>query len=180
MKDSTTTSGLSTDALAGLFRMGTEQENSGESLSPEQKKSEVLCDWLATSLPMEQSLARCLPRVVRLLRAELAGLAGTPFGQLLQDKNTDIKLIKKIKQHSKGLASSAKSEIERDVATAGYYAAIASALVFHQEKLTAFSYEELSLHFSKLAGYAWLTKDLAELIRKAQQICAAEAGHKRG
>jgi len=178
MNDSSTTFGLSVDALAGLFRIGAEQQQAEESLSPEEKRNELLCDWLATSLPLERALARCLPEVVRVLREQLAHLAGTPFGELLQNGDTDLELLKKIKQHSKDLAASAKSEIERDVATAGYYAAIASGLVFHNEKLTTFSYEGLYRHFSRLAGCPWLTKDLAELIRKAQKICARRAGKK--
>ena len=45
-----------------------------------------------------------------------------------------LELIEKIKRHGKRLSQTTSSEIEHETANVIYYAAIASALLFHDEK----------------------------------------------
>ena len=66
---------------------------------------------------------------------------------------------------------SAKSEAEHDAATAVYFAAIASALLFHDRKITTFSYKSLDESFSKLINEKWIVKDIAELFDRACRVC---------
>jgi hypothetical protein len=116
-----------------------------------------------------------LPAVFRNLCQELEPLAGKTFGRLLQDPNTNIAAIRKIKNYSKKLIASAKSEAENNAATAVYYGAIASALVFHDQTITRLSYSTLTESFSGLVEHKWLTPDLAELYERACKYCMVKA-----
>ena len=81
------------------------------------------------------------------------------------------KLVEKIKDYSKKLVISAKSDAEHDAATAVYFAAIASALISHDRKITTFSYKSLDESFSRLTNEKWITEDIAELFSRACRVC---------
>jgi hypothetical protein len=80
-------------------------------------------------------------------------------------------LIKKIKEHGKSLSQSTKVDVEHDIANAIYYAAIAHALIYHDFKITKFSYKELEKALSFFAQTDWVSTDLLELFAKAVKYC---------
>lgn len=171
MKKKSSTFGLSSEKLARLLNIGSDTSRAKSQADQEQRKAELLRDWLSASLPLDVALVESLPKVLARVCRQLQPLARESFGNLLQDPGVDIAAIKKIKDCSKKLVKSAKSEAEHDAAAAIYYAAIANALVFHEQRITSFSYESLEDTFSELTENSWLSPELVRLFKKAQKLC---------
>ena len=68
-----------------------------------------------------------------------------------------------------------ESEYECDVAVVLYYGTISSALVFHNKKITKFSYKNLELAFSSLIDKSWITSELVTLLTRALEICRSSS-----
>lgn len=142
----------------------------------EEQKADMLYDVLSRTLPADPSVVNSLPPVVKGLSSRLRSLAGQPIGELLQDPATDITTIKKIKQYAKDSGTSSSSEAENDVFMAVYCAAIGSALVFHNEKITQHSYQDLEQFFLSFTRKDWILEEIAELLKKAQEYCQGRSG----
>jgi hypothetical protein len=52
-----------------------------------------------------------------------------------------------------------------------YYAAIASSLVHHNEKISQHSYETLGQSFMELAEKKWMALELVQLFSQANRMC---------
>ena len=150
MEKESTTFGLSPEKLARLLNIGSEIRQSENETDQVEKKTDLLQDRLAETLPLDRSMVKLLPAFLVRLCNDLGVLAGEPIGTLLQNTNSDISLIKKIKDYSRNLSECAKSEAENDTAIAIYYAAIAYALFFHDEKISRFSFESLNSSLSAI------------------------------
>jgi hypothetical protein len=72
-----------------------------------------------------------------------------------------------MKNYGRRLSEQARTESEHHTANVVYYAAIASALVFHEQRITSFSNKELKLSFTLLGKAKWIPSDLSRLFRKA-------------
>ena len=105
----------------------------------------------------------------------LGAIYVAPIKALLNNQ-ADIEAIKRIKDAGKSMVRGARSDAEHKAATAVYYAAIASAMVSRQRRITSLSYESLSKSFADLAEDSWVTRELRDLFGKAQEICQARAG----
>ena len=136
-----------------------------------EQKADMFYDVLTRTLPVDPSVVDSLPAVLRGLSSGLQSLAGLPIGELLQDPKTDIATIKKIKQYAKESGTTGSSEDKNDVFLAVYYAAIASALVFHNEKITQHSYKDLEQYFSSFMQKDWVLEEIKELFHGAQNHC---------
>jgi hypothetical protein len=169
-KDSTTFS-LSPQRLARILRIGSDTDEIEETGDQEQKKAELLQDWLEATLPLDAVFLESLPAILHSLCDELKPLVGEPFGKLLNDPEADLAAIKKIKEYSKKLIVSARSDAEHDAATVIYYAAIASALVFHERRITKFSYDGLEKSFVSLKKHTWVPSALRQLFDEAHKFC---------
>lgn len=132
-----------------------------------QRKSEMLCDLLAQ--PFSSRLRKCdsLTSTVSHIPQLIDTLSDKTIKELLLDPKTSISIIRQIKDFSKDLSSTSRCKMEHDVANVLYYAAIAHALVYHEEKITSFSDEELQKAFLKLKREKWVIKSLVELFQKA-------------
>jgi len=113
-----------------------------------------------------------LPTLMGKLCQELLPLGGKPLRKVLLDEETDLRIIEKIKEYGKKLA--VREEPERSAGIAVYYAAIASALVFHEKKITRHSYRYLRDSFEVL-DKNWMPGDLARHITKAHRVCRKRA-----
>lgn len=165
------TFGLEPRKLADLLRVGSDTEESEGQVTLEQKRSELLRDRLGEALPLDSSAPVTLPISPNSLCQVLGVLGGKPIVELLQNPETDISLIKCIKDYNRSLSQCTKSKAEHDVAIVIYYAAIACALVFHKKKITKFSFEELGHSFSSFIEKKWITDQLKELFSQARSIC---------
>ncbi len=145
MKKETTTFGLDPERVQRLFDIGRDVENVGGKLSRNQRKAEILRRRLSEALPLDESQIDMLPAILGQLCHTIGLLAGETILALLQNPSTDISIIERTKRYGKDLSARAESSAEHEVATTIYYAAIASALAYHDLKITKFSYKKLLL-----------------------------------
>lgn len=177
MEDEPATFGLSHEKLARLWEVGVDAHLDKDRLTEEQKRAELLYDRLAEPLPLDPTVTHTLPATLSYVIEQFTPFVGCSVGALLLDPDTDPSVIRQIKERYREKAESCPSELELQVTTAIYYAAIASALLFHEESLfqesriTMFSYRELEEYFSQLLDVNWLTPDLASLFKRAHTIC---------
>jgi len=57
-----------------------------------------------------------------------------------------------------------------------YYASIAGALVFHQEKITQHSYGKLQEAYADLEQKKWIPSDLKDLFKREKAVCRQQKG----
>jgi hypothetical protein len=179
MDKSSSTFGLSAEKLADLLKIGSDTGRAEDRADTESRKARLLRGWLSARLPLDAVLVESLPRILERVCRQLQPLAHESFGKLLQDPQADIEPIKKIKDYSKRLVKSAKSDAEHEAAAAIYYAAIANALLFHERRITKLSYEHLEDTFLQLSQSSWISPELVGLFKKARRLCKAKAKRKR-
>ena len=131
----------------------------------------VLRERLSNPLPVDRILVEALPEMVERLQRDLLALAGKPLGKLVLSPATAVSSLQTVKDYCKKLATVRSGQPERDVALTIYFAAIASALAFHGQKISTHPYHRLSTSFDSLAGKAWMAPELADLFRKACHVC---------
>lgn len=180
MGNEPTTFGLDPDKLARIMKICSESAQVEDKMTSNQQKEELLQDHLSETL-LTGSLKNSLLRKELTQICRVSGLlAGEPIRDLLTSSKTQIDLIEKIKEHGKKLSKSASSEAEHDTANAIYYAAIAYALVFHNRKITKFSYKDLGQAFEIFSRPKWVSSDLAGLFERARQYCQDKVKEMRG
>jgi len=172
MRDESTTFGLNREKLSKLWRMGQDIPQEKGDFDEEQKKAELLHAQLAESLPIEAGMQHLLPNILTVVCRRFKPFVGCSIKDLLLDPETDLLIIKTIKDLQKKRAESACSELQQDVATVVYYAAIASALVYHDVKISKFSYKVLDPTFTELGQNNWLITDLKILFSSAHELCS--------
>jgi len=166
-----TTFGLGTNALAKIINVCSEDQSKDEKIPDSQIKEELLQDCLSETL-LSGSLKDTPLRKELMHVCCMAGLAsGETIRNLLVNPKTEMELIQKIKEHGKRMSSCALPGADHEVANVIYYAAIASALIFHGEKMTQHPLEGLKESFSIFVDTEWISSDLKELFEKATEYC---------
>ncbi len=161
------TSRLSADKLARLWDIGSEVPAAGTG-GPEEQRAERLRDWLARSLPPDEDLRGLLSEGLGHLCRDLRPFSGDAIGLLITCPETDVVALRRIKHLAKERGTAAGNEMDRDVALAVYFAAIASALVFHDTKISQHGDRKLKTAFGSLGRQPWVPPDLAHLFEKAR------------
>jgi len=171
-----TTLGLKPDKLAGLWNIGSDAEEAERSADPDSKKTELLRDLLAGPLPtrLPKTTSRSKKRTHR--KTVVSFRPDVPIEKLLQNPETDIAILRGIKDHGKKLSGKAKSKVEYHAANTIYYAAIASALVFHDRRITKFSYKDLQEYFRRLDQEKWIPEALRQHFARACEYCRVRRG----
>lgn len=166
-----TTFGLSPDKLAGLWSIGSDSDKTEKAIDPDVEKTELLQDMLSGPLPKHSS--REVSRIKKQTHPKsiVSYLMDVPIEKLLYNPETDIVLLRKIKDHGKKLSGNAKSQAEYQAANTVYYAAIASALIFHDQRITKFSYQQLKEYFQRLGQEKWLPEGLQKFFMRACEYC---------
>jgi len=169
------TSDLGPKDLSKLFKICSEKETDDKPVNSNQKRKELLLDRLADTIQLENITNTALSAEMKHL-CEISGIStGTTIRDLIVTPETDIRFIRKLKDNYKSSFKISKSKAEQDAATAIYYAAIGHALIFHGKRITSFSYKELSEAFSKFSRIKWISHDLREIYKKAQEYCGNKA-----
>lgn len=166
----TTTFDLGSEKVARLLRIGAEGDRSKAKPSELHLKAELLRDRLAETLSLYDPPSADLSTTQTRMSHTMACLAGEPIGRRLLDPATDLAVIRRIKDHGRSLAQTARSKPQRRVANTLYYAAIAAALLFHGARITSHSYADLGKSFRRLADETWISPSLTELFGKASTI----------
>ena len=169
MEKESPTSGLGPDKLHRLLRICSEAGSSGEQLSSDQKKAELLQDFLAENLPVKSPKSNLSEQLTTLCK--ISGIASEEsVRDLLTNPKTDVRLLRMIRDNYKKKSKCADSEVEQ-VATTIYYAAIAYALFVHNLKITKFSLKDLQNAFSLLVNTKWIPPVLSSIFVKACDYC---------
>jgi hypothetical protein len=147
---------------------------SEESERASEAAAELLRERLGEALPMDKVFAESIPQMLMRLRRGLAPLSNESLGELLRNPATHVALLTVIKDYTKKRAANCHSVHEHRAAVAIYFAAIASALVFHKEKISTHSYETLETAFIKLAAESWMPPDLLFLFEEARSVARTQ------
>jgi hypothetical protein len=172
MKEKSTTFGLNPRKIVELFKISKDSEPA--SVDVVQDKSDLIGEKLNETVPIYFTGEKRPVRRLRRLQHTIAVLSGEPIGKLLQNPKTDIVLIKMIKDYGRKLSSQMESEAEHHVYNTIYYAAIAHAIVYHDTKITNYSYEKLRDSFCYLSRQNWIPNNLIDLFKKVAKICEAK------
>ena len=170
MNGEAVTGGMPSDGLAGLLGIGLEADENGGHNVDEQKEARLRAR-LAGTLPLKEGGGGALPGFSGRVVPPDSGA----IGQLLLDSDTPLKTFQTAKEYAKGLSGAIGSETERAAATAIYVAAIAGALLFHNEKITTHGYADLADHFGALIEKRWMDPKLVKHFAKAREVCRKEA-----
>ena len=164
---------LDPERMAELIAIGSNINNSNRpaDAEQEQEKASLLYKRLEEKLPPDSSDLKVLSECLGQMRNTIGILASETIGELLESPNTGQDVMRKIKDHFKSLSKTAKSEADYEKANIVYYAAIAHALVYHEEKITQFSCEELTQYLDFLTRQEWIPRYLIDLFRKARKKC---------
>ena len=130
---------------------------------------------LAGTLPLDTAVVHALPVILGRLCNELIPLQGRRLGEVLLDPQTDLPAIRTIKDYAKKLAARADSEVDYAVGLTLYYAAIASAWLFHRERITKHSLESLAESLEMLIDKRWLPLELGRHLSIAAKACRQES-----
>ena len=166
-----TTHGLKPEQLARLLALGLQSDDDQDDLLATGTPAEPLRKMLAGKLSLDPVMPDSLPALLKRPCEELRGAADHTMRDLLLDSKTDLTVIQTLKDYAKKLARRSGAEAKEAAATAIYYAAIASALVFHQHKITQHSYEKLHEAYTDLEQKRWVPRELKGLFKKAHAVC---------
>lgn len=170
MKKNLTTFNLDKKKLKRLLKIGL--KNPGAKLRPpDQKKAQLWRDILSKHLPMDKSQIEKLPEILADFCQTIGLLTGDKLGECLRNKNTDLSVIENIKQYAKALSRKSRTEEEHIIANTLYYSTIAHALLYHNTKITEYSYPELTKAFDKLRKIDWIEGHFAQLFTRAFKYC---------
>ena len=126
--------------------------------------SRAICIWIRPFLIR-------FPSVLKGHCHGLSDVGARALSQLLMNAQTDLAILRTLKDYAKALSRCGAQGPEHTAAIVVYYAAIASALVFHGKRITRHSYETLRGAFSQLAEKNWLPREVKELFRRGREAC---------
>ena len=171
-----TTYGLRLDQMADIFSMGANDPDPADEEQHDRRMAGLLREQLAYPMPKGSVFCDVMFMMMAQLGSDPGLLAGRRLQEVLLDSQTDVGLLQAIKDCSKRLSCMLDSEAETALATTIYFAALAGALVYHDEKITQSSYEKLDESFALLTEKKWMVGELVELFRRARRVCQSKRG----
>ena len=171
MEKEETTYGLSPKHLARLLAIGLEKNDGENKLGDTRTPAEELDEILSRKLSLDPATPDSIPVILNRPCGELLPAAGRSMGDVLLDPSTDLAIIRTLKDCGKQLVRLSDTKSKQAAATVIYYAAIASALVFHRQKISRHSYEKLNEAYARLHEKPWIGPKLKHLLKKAEEIC---------
>jgi hypothetical protein len=100
------------------------------------------------------------------LEGDLGAATSLSFAQLLRDERPPLSLLRSVKDFAKRSRNS-ESPLPEDVATALYFAAIAVALLRHNERITDLDDKGLARGFGWGVAQPWVDDDTKRLFAEA-------------
>lgn len=161
----------SPEKMARLPSAHARGSSAGGNLCSDQPPDEFLHDILANKLVLDPAVPHSLPSLLNWSFGEVLAAAGQTMAHLLLNPKTDLAVIRTIKDYGKELARRGDTDGEQVAGTAVYYAAIASALVFHRHRITQYPLEKLHEAFSRLRQKPSIPSELKRLFEKAIHSC---------
>ena len=163
--------GLKPSQLGRLLSVSARVPKSVSDVSEDQTKEALFRDRLGRRLGDEPDLQETLKSV----SAPAGGLAPHTLDRslkdLLLDPQSDATVLQALKDHTKRLSATVTSGSQTLVTTTIYYAAIAAVLVHHDQRITKYSWENLTERFSLLAQRMWIDEEIRGLFAHAAECC---------
>ena len=169
MSSKKSTYGSDPAGLAEMLGMGAGGRQD-EHMTSTEAREDYLARQLRSTLPLTREQAAKLADVAMQFRQGLP-LGGRAVGEALLDEQTQLAELTQIKEHGKAMSVSGETEVERDGGLAIYFAAIASALLHHDTRITTYSYAALVDGFGRLIDKRWMDPKLARHFAKARKLC---------
>ncbi|MBL7188459.1 MAG: hypothetical protein ISS70_19200 [Phycisphaerae bacterium] len=163
-----TTFGADPQRMADMLATGTDAD-SGD-LTPDETREELLGRRLAGSLPPTPKQANDLAVFVGEFQ-ELLPLQGRALGEVILDEETELDVLVEIKEYGKTLSTAIDSEADREVGLTIYYAAIAGGILFHDQRITSYSFAVLANALEAFVEKRWMNPKLARHFAKARKAC---------
>jgi len=159
---------LDSDHRTRLLRIGLSASASEHyDIEPDETRTDSLYQILTSTLPLGQDVKSSLPDFITGQVQDLVSISGKPMGELIQDPQTDLLTLRKIKEHCKLGGTAADSKEEQDAFMAVYFAVIASALIFHEIRISHHKEEDLQCFFNSFSKKPWVLQELRTLFDKA-------------
>jgi len=166
-----TTYGLSPDRLAHLLAMGMENSALAGDREDAATPAAFLQEMLAGRLPHDPADPDSSPSVFNKPSDNSPIPSGQTTQELLLGETTSLAFLSSLKDSAKKLARGGVPEGKQAAAIAVYYAAVASALVFQNAKITKRSYREVREAYAKLEQKSWIPSELKEMFKEAGRMC---------
>ena len=161
--------GLGPKKLARLLGITFDSGKEGKHDS-EQTIAQMLDARLACPLLPDTSALQDVPLMTDQKGDDAERYSGVSLGDVLTASKTDFATIKEIRRCAKKMTRGKGPEAEH-VAVTIYFAAIANALLFHQAKITSYSYGSLEISFNKLIEKRWMPRRLRRLFVDGARVC---------
>ena len=169
------TYGLTLDQMAGLFAMGADDPDPAAGRAGDEALRDLLHEQLTRTDPKRSVLRDALVMMIASSGTDAGALANRPLGEILLNPQSDLGLLRAIKECSKTLSGNLDSRTEAALARTVYFTAIAAALVHHDAKITQNSCETLAESLTILMGKRWMAPQLARLFSQARQVCQSRS-----
>lgn len=169
------TYGLRLDQMADLFALGADDPDVAADGNDDATLRDLLREQLTCTTPKGSLLLDTLAMMIEPLEGRASALGDTALGAVLLNPQSDLGLVRAIKDCSKTLSCTLDSQTETALARTVYFAAIASALVHHDTRITQSSYKTLAESLTALIEKPWMVPELVELFSQARQVCQCRA-----
>ena len=160
------TAGASPEGLARFLAMGAGDDADDD--DAEASLGAFLGKLLSTPLSLDDRRPDSLPTVLGMPYREMQAHIGRMLREVLLDANVETTVLTTLKDYAKARVKAATHPSEHTAATAVYYAAIASGVVFHRRNISSLSSQQLDKGFANLAGKSWMNPEMKDLFEKAR------------
>jgi hypothetical protein len=129
--------------------------------------------------PLSADVVRDLSQALELPEETLQTAASTSIQDLVLDAQTEVGVLRFLKEFGKERSAWGETFAERAAGTVLYCAAIASSLVFHDERISSFADVDLAAELYKLTRKACIPGRLRCLFDQAIAVCKAADGESK-
>ena len=170
--------GLEREQLQRIFSIATGQTKSWDVMCDDQMMAAHLKTWLHTPLREGSPTFDSLRDTLEHSGDDTNSLGDSSLCDILTDSNADPVLLQSMNDCARKLSLSAHNEAEHAVAFTVYYATIANAIVFQDQKIGTCSDDTLIETFTDLIEKKWIASTLKTLFSKAKDICQEKLSRK--
>jgi len=165
------TFGLTPAQLGRLLAVSAWTADSADTVMEDEANARLLQEYLNRRLADEPSLVEEWRSGTNLPAAGIQPLLNRSFKETLLDPHCDLAVLKIVKDHSKRLSARVASGSQALIAATVYYGAVASAMVYHDQRISRYTYENLGARFLALTQRSWVDRELRELFTLAAAAC---------
>ena len=157
--------------LGRLLAVSVRTADSADAMVEEETKARLLQEHLGRRLSDAPSFAETLSAGMNRPIAEIQALLDRSVKETLLDSRCDLAVLKAVKDYSKKLSAMVASGPQTLITATIYYAAVASAMLYHSQQISQYTQENLAERFLALTQRSWIDRDLLDLFARAAVTC---------